>query len=519
MEKLDDVTISALKAANIDEGLLSTLSRDDLRDLLPGPEHFLRRKQLWAVINPEEGLPTSPMSEAMQSSRVMASVKHQTTTLTHESPLKTLQLPSPPEYVVYTDTELEQCRNTYFTMARNGREEECDMSKELRCRLVRNTITSMVSLLRASPGQVLRYPSKTEIAAMAKRIVEYYPMLQDKDKNTQHETINGKLQKRLQNIKSPTKKQGPTPKRGQAKRKLIEGFQSDEVADTDEDADSSASTIILSPSSNSDDASTSSEKTSDSLLLQVRHYKALQEMCKKPRPNQEDVSQLLDLEFNARRAFIDSDTLKEEDRAHKILDAYACFKEIHHVLCELKRILDPQNEKFVDEVKIRWEEFCTQVQYYGVSKKVLKPPMTMTKTEAQVALINVLPTLFPSPALPLKKIRTASEALLHVLKATEDPQVYLQKRSLLSPVLVYDGYKCIIAVGNIPVSTFDKEQFGEGVIYLMAYYYAFHLTYPKCVATLLSIIQTEVLLDAIHDRDATASYRKVLGEWRAFIGK
>lgn len=86
-------------------------------------------------------------------------------------------------------------------------------------------------------------------------------------------------------------------------------------------------------------------------------------------------------------------------------------------------------------------------------------------------------------------------------------------------MLVYDGYKCVIAVGNIPALTFDKDQFGEGVIYLMAYYYGFHLTYPKCVATLLSIIQTEVLLDAIHDHDATASYKKVPGEWHTFIGK
>jgi len=40
-------------AANIDEDLLRTLSRDDLRDLFPGPEHFLRRKQVWALIRPE----------------------------------------------------------------------------------------------------------------------------------------------------------------------------------------------------------------------------------------------------------------------------------------------------------------------------------------------------------------------------------------------------------------------------------------------------------------------------------
>lgn len=60
------------------------------------------------------------------------------------------------------------------------------MSKELKCRLVRNTVTSMVSLLRASQGQMERYPSKTEITAMAKKVVEYYPMLQDNDASVKH---------------------------------------------------------------------------------------------------------------------------------------------------------------------------------------------------------------------------------------------------------------------------------------------------------------------------------------------
>lgn len=61
------------------------------------------------------------------------------------------------------------------------------MSKELRFRLVRNTVTSMISILRAShQGEELRYPSKHEVTAMAKRLVEYYPMLQDKDEPIKH---------------------------------------------------------------------------------------------------------------------------------------------------------------------------------------------------------------------------------------------------------------------------------------------------------------------------------------------
>lgn len=69
----------------------------------------------------------------------------------------------------------------------------------------------------------------------------------------------------------------------------------------------------------------------DSLTIQARHYKTLQELYKKPKPNQDAVSQILGLEFQARRPFIDSDALKEEDRPTKILDAYPCFKDLHHV--------------------------------------------------------------------------------------------------------------------------------------------------------------------------------------------
>ena len=60
------------------------------------------------------------------------------------------------------------------------------MSKDLRCRLIRNTMTSMIAILRATGGgESDRYPSKTEITAMAKTAVLYYHMLQDRHlKNT-----------------------------------------------------------------------------------------------------------------------------------------------------------------------------------------------------------------------------------------------------------------------------------------------------------------------------------------------
>lgn len=75
----------------------------------------------------------------------------------------------------------------------------------------------------------------------------------------------------------------------------------------------------------------------------------------------------------------------------------------------------------------------------------------------------------------------------------------------------------MIAVGTTPVSTFDRKDLNGGLLYLMAYYYALHLTYPKCISTLLSVLQTEILKDSIHDQDSTPSYKKALGEWKSFI--
>ncbi|KAG7456399.1 hypothetical protein JOB18_013551 [Solea senegalensis] len=520
MDELDDLTVAVLNAANIDEALLHTLSRDDLRDLLPGPENFLRRKQVWALISLEDENPTLPAKggeTTSHSTRGASPISpHTSTTLVKKSPKKTLQLPSPPEYVVYTDSELEQARKHYVEMVQAGKEGECVMSKELRCRLVRNTVTSMISILRASQqGEEVRYPSKHELTAMARRLVEYYPMLQDKGNTVKHMTIYNNLHKRLQNIKSPQKRQGPTPERGQTKKRRSIDFSTIDQEEYDADSSGGSTIILHQTGSSSDDGHCSPDK--DSPIVQARHYKTLQDMYKKPKPNQDAVSQILDLEFQSRRAFIDG-ALKEEDRPTKILDAYPCFKDLHHVMGELQRILANGNHKFIEEVKKRWEDFCTKVQFYAVWKKAMKPPMTLDATESVIALYRALPTLFPSPAAPPKKLGHASEALLHVLQPTEDPAIFLQKRSLSSPVLLFDGSCCVVAIGT-PYTTFPKENLSEGLLYLMAYYYTMHLTYPKCVATLLSVIQTEILQDAIHERDATASYKRAMAEWMDFIGK
>ncbi len=44
---------------------------------------------------------------------------------------------------------------------------------------------------------------------------------------------------------------------------------------------------------------------------------------------------------------------------------------------ELGRILDKGNPRFIPKLKACWESFCSKAQFYGVYKKVLKPPMTL----------------------------------------------------------------------------------------------------------------------------------------------
>ncbi|KAL6487647.1 hypothetical protein MHYP_G00042730 [Metynnis hypsauchen] len=88
--------------------------------------------------------------------------------------------------------------------------------------LLRNTLTNMVSIVRATATEFM-YPSKNDVQAMAKRLVEYYPMLRDTSVNCKHtwELLFKQLMKRLHNIKTPKKRQGPTPQR-QRKRKQLD---------------------------------------------------------------------------------------------------------------------------------------------------------------------------------------------------------------------------------------------------------------------------------------------------------
>lgn len=151
-----------------------------------------------------------------------------------------MKLPSP-EYVLFTDSELQHVRRAYFEQQRLGKEAEVTLSKELFCRLIRNTMTNMISIARASSDDY-KYPTKHEVLAMAKRLVEYYPMIKDKSTGSSQEwdTVAKKLMKRLSNIRSPVKAKHPPSKRAR-----LDEEPSAAVA-SDYDADSSASTLNLS---------------------------------------------------------------------------------------------------------------------------------------------------------------------------------------------------------------------------------------------------------------------------------
>ncbi|XP_034417544.1 uncharacterized protein LOC117750430 isoform X2 [Cyclopterus lumpus] len=259
---------------------------------------------------------------------------------------------SNPEYIVFTDSELEQVRRSYFEQKRLGTEHNVTLSKELFCRLIRNTMTNMISIARATEDS--RYPTKHEVNAMAKRLVDYYPMIKDGSSNNEWEHVAKKLMKRLSNVRSPKKAKGPPSKKPRQE-------VSSDVATTDYDEDSSTSTIILEwspvspmgiPVDLSPRTSTPAQNNSacsvdimDSQKIQARHYKTLQEMYKSKKPNKAAVTHLLNMEFESRRHFITSDVLKEQDRATKILEAYPCFRELDHVLDELQRIIQLTNSQ------------------------------------------------------------------------------------------------------------------------------------------------------------------------------
>ncbi|KAL2097882.1 hypothetical protein ACEWY4_007089 [Coilia grayii] len=504
--------------------MLPSLSKDDLRDLFPGPEHFFRRKTIWRL-NHNDNEPSRPgvSSESVALPRpppspiplLSSSPFSSPVSIPPESPTPqhVMQLVSP-KYAVYSDTELEQARTTFLDKLKAGEGGDYTLSKDLRCRLIRNTVTSMITIRRAA-GDGFRYPCSREITMMAKCLVEYYPMLEDRSgTGAVWEIVKKQLLKRLQNVTTPKKKQGPTPSR--KRRRSLNFHHSQETAmgetamgETNETPCPDLNVEELPPSTPEVEKLTDS---TESQQLMARHYRTLQEMYKaKGKPNGNDVYQILNLEFPARRAFI-VQVVREQDRAAKVIEAYPCFREVDHLMDELCRILG--NGNTVANLKNQWGTFCEKAQYYGVFKKAMKP--SLNKVKQGVAFIKALPSMFPSPVPPPKKLHNASETVLHVLESG-DPNMYLQKRPITSPVCIIVNNTCILAVGPTPLLTFPIEDINNCVLYIMACYYTFHLTYPKCIATLLSVLQTEVLKDKIHEQDLTPSYKKAMLEFSSFI--
>ncbi|XP_056431932.1 uncharacterized protein LOC130370251 isoform X2 [Gadus chalcogrammus] len=221
MDQLDEVTIATLRAAKIGEDILPSLSREEIKDLFPGPENFHRRRAIWLVVNKDEKVETAV--ELPQPSATGGSGPSQ-----EEPNISKFVVMSSPEFIVYSDSELEQVRRSYFEQKRMGTESVVVLSKELFCRLIRNTMCNMISIARATEDA--RYPTKPEVNAMAKRLVEYYPMVKD------WEHVAKKMIKRLSNVKSPKKANPPAKKQRR---------ECGEISTSDYDGDSSASTVIL----------------------------------------------------------------------------------------------------------------------------------------------------------------------------------------------------------------------------------------------------------------------------------
>ncbi|KAK5866170.1 hypothetical protein PBY51_020380 [Eleginops maclovinus] len=382
-------------------------------------------------------------------------------------------------------------------------------------------MTNMIAIARASEDS--RYPTRYEVTSMAKRLVEYYPMIKEKSSDSVWEDVSKRLMKRLSNIKSPVKSKVPPAK------KQRQDWDADEsLSSHPSDCDSIVSTVILEtsprtstpkrdnqvsrPGDSEDESFTLTvPEPMDSEKTQARHYRTLQTMFESKKPNKAAVSQLLNLEFPARRKFIDSDTIREQQRPGKILEAYPCFRDLDHIMDEFRRIVETDNIDFLINLRERRDSFYGKVQYYGVMKRVMKPPLTMDFVEHAIACLHCF-----TAALSIKLEGTQpNRGNFHVLTPSENPDAFL--RTQACPIVLLGEENCLLAIEATTLCTFPREKFHETLLYLMACYYVFHLTYPKTICTLLSVIQTEVVGDKLHDGDVTPSYRKSIGEWKAFL--
>ena len=70
------------------------------------------------------------------------------------------------------------------------------------------------------------------------------------------------------------------------------------------------------------------------------------------------------------------------------------FLNVFQVLDELQRIIQPNNAHYISEMRKRWDDFYSKVQFYGVMKKVMKPPKTLDGGEVTVYSTLICPSLY-----------------------------------------------------------------------------------------------------------------------------
>ncbi|KAG9329654.1 hypothetical protein JZ751_003264 [Albula glossodonta] len=73
----------------------------------------------------------------------------------------------------------------------------------------------------------------------------------------------------------------------------------------------------------------------------------------------------------------------------------------------------------------------------------------------------------PSPTAPPKKLGSASEGLVHVLEPSEDPDMFLQRWPITSPILLVESADLLLAVGTMPLITLPKEMIHQAPLILM----------------------------------------------------
>ncbi|XP_023812861.1 uncharacterized protein LOC110013701 isoform X2 [Oryzias latipes] len=348
-------------AANIITDMLPSLSEEDLLDLFPGPEPFFRRRAIWRIAHVE--------NEGEESDQVQPGTS---SGLCHASTIS------------------------------SGT----------------NPVSSLSSSSIINPSSNPRDQHGTS-------------------RTVQLESVKKQLLKRVQNVNPTKKKQGATPLR-KRRRDIRLGSSSSQETFAD-DTESSGSTLILerSPpeSKSSPEATEMAEtqicnfiaseecETPDSRQNQARHHKVLQELYKsRPTPNKKDVAQLLDLEYQSRRVYIDPDVMKEKDRTTKILQAYHCFRDLDHMCIG-------------SSIKESPPSFLNSRIAAKVFKKMMRHPKGH-KVKQTIALMKALPDMFPSPVASPKKLEHSSEVMLHILESAEQPNTFLQSRPLLSPVVI-----------------------------------------------------------------------------------